>query len=368
MKAAVPVMICVLALGGTAWGQVTDVTVCDVVNHPKKFDGKMVRIKGVVQSDFDELIVKGDSCDSSLWLSYPAGTKARSGPAAVVTMQLASNSAGTAAAARPAVTLDKNGDWLAFDTMLATRPKTPGMCLGCSKNDVQATLVGRIDGADETGLTRDAAGKATGLSGFGNLNAWPARMVLQSVSGATAQEIDYSKVPKVKDDSQGANDKDYAKLERAAAAAFPKGTDAEVAIDRALAAYGAPGVDNGVTIGFGGTAEVPDEGKSGKSSPDGVLFLVRFEPALRGDAMSRAAAHEGSEIASEREAPVPSYSVAEQKAWQAVLLVTIGEHAKSLTLPGGTMMWDDEWATADKTQKASDALNSYITGREEIPR
>ena len=371
MKAAVLAIVCGLGLGvgAAAWGQVTDVTVCDVVNHPKKYDGQLVRMKGVVQSDFDELIVHGDTCDSSLWLSYPAGTKAKSGPAAVVTMRLAANSAASTAAARPAVALEKNADFTAFDTLLSAKVKLPGICLGCVKNDVQVTLVGRVDGSDDTGLTRDAAGKVTSLNGFGNLNAWPARLVLQSVSGSTAQEIDYSKIPKVKDDSQGSSDKDYAGLERKAEAAFPKGSDATVAIDRAMAAYGGPGVDNGVTIAFGATAEVPEEGKSGKSSPDGLLFLVRFDmDKLKGDALSRAAAHEGSELASERETPVPSFATAEEKAWQAALLVTIGERGKSMTLPGGYLMWDDEWPAADKTQKATDALNAYVTTREESPR
>ena len=54
---------------------------CDVVNHPKQFDGKTVRVKGVVQADFDSFVMRGDSCSSMLWLSYPAGTKAKSGPA-----------------------------------------------------------------------------------------------------------------------------------------------------------------------------------------------------------------------------------------------------------------------------------------------
>ena len=53
----------------------TDATVCDVVNHPKQFDGKTVRVKGVVQADFDSFVMRGDSCSSVLWLSYPAGDK-----------------------------------------------------------------------------------------------------------------------------------------------------------------------------------------------------------------------------------------------------------------------------------------------------
>ena len=362
----------VFGLGlGVARGQVVDASVCDVVNHPMKFDGKMVRVKGVVSADFDALLVRGDSCDSALWLNYPAGTKAKSGPAAVVTMQLANGSAAAVPAwvGRPAVVLEKNADFATFDTLLSTKVKTPGMCLGCVKNDVTATLVGRVDGTDNAGLVCDASGAVKSLDGFGNLSGYPARLVLQSVSGATAQEIDFSKAPKIKDDGQGSGDKDYMKLLRGAQAAFPKGGDAAGTLDRAMGVYGAPGVDNGVTVGFGGTAELVDEGKSSKSAAGGVVFLVRFDTdKLKGDALSRAVAHEGAEIASERETSVSGYRAVEAQAWQAVLLATIGEHGKSLTLPGGIVMWNTDWPQAEQGSNASSALNDYVNSRDESPR
>src|ERR1019366_7004973 len=99
----------------------------------------MVRVKGLVQVDFDSFIMRGDSCSNALWLSYPAGTKAKSGPAAIVTMQLAASSTTKTGAARQALTLEKSADFLQFDLMLSTRPKTNGMCLGCVKSDVMAT-------------------------------------------------------------------------------------------------------------------------------------------------------------------------------------------------------------------------------------
>ena len=359
MKALFAAVCGLVLASGAAHAQVVDASVCDIVNHPMKFDGKMVRVKGVVSADFDSLIVRGDSCDSALWLNYPAGTKAKSGPAAVLTMQLASGSAVSVPAwtSRPPVTLDKNPDFANFDALLSARVKTPGICLGCVKNDVTATLTGRVDGTDNAGLVRDESGAVKSLDGFGNLSGFPARLVLQSVTGATPQEIDFSKAPKVKDDGQGSGDKDYAKLARAAGAAFPKGSEPAGTVDRAISAYGAPGVDNGVTVGFGATADVVDGGKSAKSSPDGVVFLVRFDPdKLKGDALSRAAAHEGSEIASEREKSPPAYRAIEAQAWQAALLVTIGEHGKSLTLPGGSVIWNTDWAEADRTSKASEGL------------
>ena len=67
------------------------------------------------------------------------------------------------------------------------------MCLGCTRYTVTATLVGRLDSVADATLKRDASGKIVGFGGFGNMNAYPARLVLESVSDVTPKEIDYSK-------------------------------------------------------------------------------------------------------------------------------------------------------------------------------
>lgn len=360
----------VLAVG-CAQGQVVDASVCDVINHPMKFDGKIVRLKGQVESNFDSFILRGDTCSSSMWLSYPAGTKAKSGPAAVVSLQLAANATGTPGKARPALTLEKNQDFATFDMLLSTRPKINGMCLGCVKNDVMATLEGRIDGTENAGLARDKAGTITGLDGFGNMNQYGARLVITKVSDVTAKEIDYSKTPAVKDDNPGGNGKDYMALTKKAAEAFPKGSDAPMQIQQAIDAYGAPGQDNGVTVAFGDMANVPDgEGtKSAKTSPDGLLLTVRFDgDKLKGDSLSRAAAHEGTVLVALRDKQVQGCSAIELKAWNTALTVAIGARQKTLTLPGGVVLWNDNWTAAEKNGNAGSALTNYLDDRDESPR
>lgn len=94
---------------------------------------------------------------------------------------------------RAPVTLDKNKDFKEFDNFLSAPVKIAGLCLGCVKFSVTATLVGRLDGTKETGFIRDSAGKVIGLGGFGNVNAYSARLVQQSVSEISSQEIDYAK-------------------------------------------------------------------------------------------------------------------------------------------------------------------------------
>ena len=372
MKKNLLVAACVLGFSGVAGAQVVDGSVCDVVNHPDKFDGKVVKLTGVVQVGFDSFLMRGDTCSSSLWLSYPAGTKAKAGPATTITLQLASNATGTTGTARPAVTLERGPAFEQFDSLLAAKVKTPGMCLGCVKNNVKATLVGRVDGTVNAGLTRDAAGKVTSLDGFGNLNQYSARMVIQSVADVTAQEIDFSKLPKVKDDNQGGSGKDYLGATKKAEDAFAKGTDAPAQIDRSVAAFGAPGQANGVVVAFGGANEVPEgEGtKSAQSSPDGLLLTVHVDgDKLKGDALSRAMAHQGTEIVDVRATTgSKGYKDMQQEAWQTALLVTIGARQKSLTLPGAILFWNEGWTAEERSGKSSEALNQYLTDHEQTPR
>jgi hypothetical protein len=361
-----------LAAGcAAAQAQAVDAKICDVINHPKQFDGKTVRLKGVVQADYDSFVMRGDTCSSVLWLSYPAGTKAKSGPAAIVTLQLAANATGTPGTARPALTLDHNKDFDTFETLLTQRSKTSGMCMACQKNDVVATLTGRVDGTDNAGLTRDKDGKITALDGFGNMNAYSARMVITSVADVTAKEIDYSKAPKVDGDNQGGSGKDYVAIARKTEASFPKDTPPIAEIEGALAALGAPGQDNGVTVGFGNVANVPDgEGtKSTKSSPDGLLLNIQIDmDRLKGDVLARAIVHQGAEVAALRNKSVESPREIEQRAWQAALDVVLGSRQKTFTLPGGIVLWSEGWPAADRNGNATAALTSYIEDREETPR
>src|SRR5208283_5651345 len=130
-----------------------DVNVCDVVKNPASFDGKMVRIKGTVVAGFDEFAIK-DATDpncgfqvNAIWLSYPQGTKGKAGPAAMVQVQPARNFSGQyAPPARTPVTLDKSKEFKQFDSLLAqTHEKGADVCLGCTRYEVTATLVGRLD-------------------------------------------------------------------------------------------------------------------------------------------------------------------------------------------------------------------------------
>jgi hypothetical protein len=122
--------------------RITDATVCEILSNPHAFDGKMVRVKGVVIAGFEEFSIKGSDCNqtvNAIWLSYPNGTKAKSGPAAFMRLQLAKNSPlSVATVTRIPVKLEKNKDFKDFDKSLSTPAKTSAMCMGCMKYTVTA--------------------------------------------------------------------------------------------------------------------------------------------------------------------------------------------------------------------------------------
>lgn len=145
------------------------------------------------------------------------------------------------------------------------------MCLGCTRSAVTATLVGRLDGIKEAGIVRDNNGKFVSANGYGNLNLYRARLVLQAVSDIAAHEIDYSKISSVtKDDSpRESSGGDPVAAAHQTARAFSPGSEAAKQVERAAAAYGKEGEDNGAEVGFGTSSEVPknDGPKDDKNSP-----------------------------------------------------------------------------------------------------
>ena len=76
-----------LLCSAAASAHVVDATVCDVLANPRSFDGKTIRVQAAtVVTGFDEFLIDGSACSpaAAIWLAYPAGTKAKAGPAALV--------------------------------------------------------------------------------------------------------------------------------------------------------------------------------------------------------------------------------------------------------------------------------------------
>jgi hypothetical protein len=355
------VLISCLIIPSSLSAQIIDSAVCDILDHPQSFDGKIVRIKGVVIAGFEEFTIKGSGCNqmiNSIWLAYPEGTKGKAGPTAFLRLQLAKNHvAAVTNVSRTPVTLDKNRDFMNFDNLLSTPAKTNGFCLGCVKYAVTATLVGRLDGAKDTGLIRDGGRKVIGLGGFGHLNRYSARLVLQSVSDISSQEIDYAKGGVIASD-------DMASTSRS----FTAGPPTADQVARAANAFGAAGEHNGVIVGFGGANEISkdDDAKSDANSPDGLFFRVMFdmERLKENGGMEVALSNIGTHIADIRSTAIGvqnlSFYETEFRAWQTSVLNAIAIKIKTLTLPGGYMIYDQSWSNSDLGKNANGGISRYL--------
>jgi hypothetical protein len=346
--------------------QVVDTTVCEILKNPQSFNGKIVRVTGTAAANFDQFVVKGPECGEKIdgiWLAYPEGTKAKSGPAAILQLQPAHNFSGTVTASiRTTVSLEKNKDFKQFDSLLSTPYKASVMCLGCIKYEVKATLVGRLDGTTPE-LKRDSTGKIVSLGGFGNLNAYSARLVLQSVSDVAAQEIDYSKATASRPTQQLAE----AGLE--IANTFASTVPLQEHPKRAIAAFGKEGDDNGVSVGsMSNEASDRDESKSGHDSPDGVQYNCQIDfERLKDDSLGRAMAHLGEHIADLRKPEQGLDSAGlyqlEYRAWMTTMLSAIMSGQKSLMIPGGYELWNSSWPQANLNTNTNEALKAFLANQ-----
>jgi hypothetical protein len=379
MKSGLILAGLLLGLGCGVQAQVVDTTVCDVVKKPASFNGKMVRIKGTVVAGFDQFIIKDvadPNCgfqENAIWLSYPQGTKSKAGPVVMVTVQPAQNFTGKyEAPARTPVAFEKDKNFKQFDSLLAqTHQKGADMCLGCTRYEVTATLVGRLDSVSDPVLKRDAAGKIVSFGGFGNMNAYPARLVLQSVTDVTPKEIDFSKtdaaakgdaMPGFTGDPHVALDP----MQKAVEKLSPSPAKDETV--RALGAFGKPGENNGVIIttsGAANEASAKDESLSAKDSPDGVQFNCYFNvDRLTGLALSRAIVHVGEHVADLRKPKpgnedVPAIFL-ENNAWAITTIAGVMSGQKFLTLPGAYQIWNTSWPAAERNEKMISTLKDFL--------
>jgi len=355
--------------------QAVDATVCAILKNPASFNGKIVTVKGTVVVGLDQFIVKDGDCGlpvNGIWLAFPPGTKAKAGPIAVVELQPAHNFAGKfTPVTRTPVTLEKNKDFKTFDNALSQmHEKEPGLCLDCSKNDVTATITGRLDGVADATLQRDAAGKIVGLGGFGNMNAYAARLVIQSVSGVSVHGIDFSSSDSVVKgealsygDTYNAPDPTGVAEKMASA----MGADAGAVSIQKDADIFKGGNHDGVFSVMGNANEVVPayDTVSTADSPDGVIYNCRFNvDKLLPTDQAAAVLHIGrhiNDIRSETVNEIATPYTLENNAWviTAASVARMGE--KFLTLPGGYLFFSATWEPADRTGKMTAALSDYLT-------
>lgn len=343
---------------------------CDALRDPAAFNGKMVQMQATVQAGLDDFLIRPGTCTVpaigsplAIWLDYPEGTHAKAGPAVRVTLA-AAQAVGKPATAT--VHMDRSADFKRFDAALATPLKSAGMCLGCIRNTVTATLVGRIDAVPTAEFRKNASGTYTAVTGYGNLARYRARLVLQSVSDVKVNEVDYKAASPALGiaSAEVAGRVDFLKFARGESDVFLNGTAPYGRMRRAALAYGAAGEQNGVTIHFvvGNEGVSAQENATTAATPDGLLFHVSFDPErLTGDALNRALILAGTHIADMRDhGPTPTSIELETSGWQTVLLTAFASRQHTLTLPGGAVVWNDAWPTDDRSHLAAAAVLQYM--------
>jgi hypothetical protein len=375
--------------------QAVSTTVCDVLKDPSSFDGKTVTIKGTVLAGFDQFVLNDGSCAqdvNGIWLDYPAGSKAKGGPEVMVTLAPAKNFAGTpSAASRTAVTLNKDKNFKQFDSALSSFHTISTMCLGCTRYEVQATVTGRLDGV-KSALIQRKDGKITTLGGFGNLNQYPARLVIASVADVSTKEVDFSKADAAAKEIDKQNQSQQQGDQGAGSAPVSQSpSESRTALDKLvgqmaansmtsqiqkdLATLGKPNENNGIVIGYGIPNEAAaNEGAAGASdSPDGVIYQATFnKDKLQNLALTVAILHVAQHITDIR-APIAGneqapMAILENNAWAVGTTLGIFGGEKEITGPGGYVVWYSGWPKDQQISNMQTAMADLVQKEEMLNR
>lgn len=146
----------------------TSTSVCEVTASPASFDGKFVSLRATVLSGFEVFAIKAPEREcGGMWLAYGEG-----GP-------IASTSLSVSRPPRDPVTILKDRNFKRFQSLLNAEmhPRTrESMCMACSRYEVSATMIGRVDYAGEG-------------AGYGHMNGYKLQFDLMSVSDITAKDL-----------------------------------------------------------------------------------------------------------------------------------------------------------------------------------
>ena len=146
-------------VGATNVEAITDTSVCEIMKKPSVFNGKLVRLKGKLESRFEYYAIADSGC-GPIWVDTPEQKEL---------------------SPRPNFKITKNENLKKTDALISI------------SRAASVTVVGRLDGVDElkrnTVVTDPKAlkdgSRAAAVSfrsnGFGHLGQYKARLVLKSV-------------------------------------------------------------------------------------------------------------------------------------------------------------------------------------------
>ena len=168
--ALIAALAVVWPVSGLAKEHVRDATVCQIVSHLRAFDGKMIRVRGLVVEGLEWFFLKSGDC--RLDLALPKGD-GELGPMATYMP-----SPEPRTRAKFDVKRDENYNKLVKYVSVGFQPCPGfGLCLGCDRYEVTATLTGLVEASK------------WGQPGFGHMNMGSARLVIRSVGDVAPVDI-----------------------------------------------------------------------------------------------------------------------------------------------------------------------------------
>jgi hypothetical protein len=165
-------------------------TVCEVFTDSPRFDNKFVRLRAVFFAGFEAVELFDKSCATEhLWFEY--GSEELNAPEG-----------------RLPVYLVRDSQWARFRELSLKEwvPASPSvLCVGCSLYRITATFVGRLDIVPLRAVQNSKGEKIAFGGGFGHLNSYQARFVMQSVSEIEPEDIsaEYTHLNRPEESSAG---------------------------------------------------------------------------------------------------------------------------------------------------------------------
>lgn len=365
--------------------QTVNTTVCSVLNNPKAFNGKMVQIKGTVMASFNQFVLTDGNCGqqvNGIWLDYPAGSKGKAGALVKIAIQPGKGFAGKMQPdSGTAVTLQKDKEFKQFDSALSQwHNSNNGICLGCPKYTVEATVVGRLDGVNLAQMQRDDKGNIIDVGGFGNANAYSARLIIQSVSGVTRKEVDYSQAENAVKPKGGAGAppkmptaEPMDALQKMVGAMQASQTTTFIQQDLAVLPKGKTQSANGVTLSYGVTNEPTPLTASAAESSKGVVANITINRGkLDPIGQMVALIYAGQQVQDAINPPPSNYGaplyIKENNAWALAATIAADSGEPSVILPGGYVLWNSNWAASDQVNNMETGLDNYLSKGEMLSK
>jgi len=166
------VILLTLGIPDTKLGATDNVDVCEVLQHPQNFNGKMISIRTRIRIAFEDFKVDVPSCPKKvideIWLEYGKGPKTQ--PTTWCCGDLTP---------RDPLVLIQDSAFRKFDSYLRAVRK------GKPLYTVSATVSGRFDTVP-TATCPDGFHQCPRDGGFGHLGAFASRLVIHSVSQVSA--------------------------------------------------------------------------------------------------------------------------------------------------------------------------------------